>query len=171
MFGIAGNPAGRRRTNFNRMKIETATEDIIPEWEHLACEVESLFEGRMAGEKEFSAFMVRKIAQQEAFVVRDRNHGGELLGLIAVSYKNSAISWFAVSEEYRGRGIGSELLAHALKNMDKTRDISVVTFREDDERGLPARRLYRKFGFKDFDKYLIHDGLPRCLMKRPSEIK
>src|SRR4030042_3041144 len=146
------------------MQVEKATTDIIPAWEELAREVEPLFEGRMGGEKEFREFMIRKIAQQDAFFIRDHSHSDNLLGLIAVSHHNNAISWFAVFEKHRGKGIGTMLLAYAIKDMDQTREISVIAFKEDNKKGLPARRLYQKFGFKDFDNNFIHDGNRRCLM-------
>src|SRR4030042_949009 len=153
------------------MQVEKATTDIIPAWEELAREVEPLFERRMAGEKEFCEFMIRKIAQQDTFIVRDHAHPGDLLGLIAVSHNNNALSWFAVFEKHRGKGIGSMLLAHAIKDMDQTREISVIAFKEDNKKGLPARRLYQKFGFKDFDINFIHDGHRRCLMKRRPQLR
>jgi ribosomal protein S18 acetylase RimI-like enzyme len=149
------------------MSIEIASKEIIPAWENLAREVESLFEGRMAGQKDFRAFMARRIAQHEAFIVRDNKKSGKLLGLIAISHKNNTISWFAVSEKHRNEGIGEMLLAYAVNDLDKTREISVITFRENQEKGLPARKLYQKFGFKDDKKDFVYNGLHRCLMKRP----
>jgi ribosomal protein S18 acetylase RimI-like enzyme len=151
------------------MSIEIAGKEIMPAWEDLAREVESLFEKRMAGQKDFRAFMARKIAQREAFIVRDYEITGKLLGLIAISHKNNAVSWFAVSKKHRGQGIGEMLLAYALNDMDKTRVITVITFKENQKEGLPARRLYQKFGFKDDIKDFVHDGLHRCLMKCPPQ--
>jgi ribosomal protein S18 acetylase RimI-like enzyme len=152
------------------MQVIKATNEIIPAWEDLAREVEPLFEGRMAGDKGFHEFMNRKIVQNDAFVVRDPNRPESLLGLIAVSHHVNAISWFAVIKKHRGKGIGELLLGHAVKDLDQTREISVITFRENNKQGLPARRLYQKFGFKDFDVNYIHDGHHRCLMKRPPQL-
>jgi ribosomal protein S18 acetylase RimI-like enzyme len=149
--------------------IEIAGKEIMPAWEDLAREVESLFEGRMAGQKDFRNFMARKIAQREAFIVRDNEKTGKLLGLIAISHKNNTISWFAVSEKHRNKGIGEMLLAYAVSDLDKTREISVITFRENQKEGLPARRLYQKFGFKDDKKDFVHNGMHRCLMKCPPQ--
>jgi len=153
------------------MQVELATPEIIPAWVQLAREVEPLFEGRMTEDKDFHEFMRRKITQREAFIIaRDKSHSNELLGLIAVSHKNNAISWLAVFEKYRRKGIGSVLLAHAIKDLDQNREIIVTTFREDNKEGLPARLLYQKFGFRDFDVNAVHDGHPRSIMKRPPQI-
>lgn len=54
------------------MQVELATSEIIPTWLELAREVEPLFEGRMADEKDFHEFIRRKIAQRDAFIVQDR---------------------------------------------------------------------------------------------------
>ena len=152
------------------MQVELATPEIIPAWIELAREVEPLFEGRMADEEDFHEFIRRKIAQRDAFIVRDRANYNELMGLIAVSHHNNTISWFAVFEKYRRNGVGSMLLAHAIEDLDHTREISVTTFREENKEGLPARRLYQKFGFRDFDVNAFYDGHPRCIMKRPLQI-
>lgn len=50
-------------------------------------------------------------------------------------------------EEHRRCGIASILLEEALRNLDRTRAISVQTFRREDEKGTAPRALYRKFGF------------------------
>jgi GNAT superfamily N-acetyltransferase len=153
------------------MQVELATPEIIPAWVELSREVELLFEGAMAEDKGFHEFMHRKIAQQDAFIVRDEANSNELMGLIAVSRTNNAISWFAVSEKHKRKGIGSRLLENAIKELDNTNEISVVTFREDNQQGIPARKLYKKFGFRDFDTGIFHKGKPRCIMKRPQHIQ
>jgi len=152
------------------MQVEPFELDMMPSLVKLAREVEPLFEGHMAEDKGFHEFIRRKIAQHEAFVIIDREQSNELLGLIAFSHHNNAISWFAVFEKHRRKGIGSKLLAHAINELDRKTEISVTTFREDHKEGIPARRLYQKFGFRDFDTNYYYDGLPRCVMKRPPQI-
>ena len=152
------------------MQVEPFTLDIMPSLVKLAREVEPLFEGSMAEDKVFHEFIQRKIAQHEAFIVRDGEHSTELMGLIAFSHHNNAISWFAIFEKHREKGIGSKLLAYALNELNNKIEITVTTFREDNEAGIPARRLYQKFGFRDFDANYFHDGHPRCVMKRPPQI-
>lgn len=41
----------------------------------------------------------------------------------------------------------SMLMDEALSNLDRTKEISVSTFRADDEKGLAPRALYEKYGF------------------------
>jgi len=149
------------------MLVEPATTEIIPSLQELAREVEPLFEGPMSDNKGFHEFIRRKIIQDEALMVRDGEHFNELMGLIAFSHRNSAISWLAVFKKHKGKGIGSKLLEQAISKLGNKREISVITFSEHNESGLPARSLYQKFGFQDFYPNYYHDGLIRCIMKRP----
>ena len=57
------------------------------------------------------------------------------------------ICCLAVHPEYRRNGIASILLETALGELDRSRDITVSTFREEDEKGTAPRALYRKYGF------------------------
>lgn len=152
------------------MQVELATYKIIPAWIELAREVEPLFEGSMAEDDGFHKFMKRRIKRSEALMICDESHSDELMGLIAFSRNNNVIAWLAVFEKHRRKGIGSELLEHALKDLDGMKEISVTTFREDSKEGLPARQLFQKYGFIDFDTNAFYDGHPRCVMKRPPQI-
>ena len=76
------------------------------------------------------------------------------------------ICYLAVSPEYRRRGVASILMDEVLTNLDRTKEISVSTFRADDEKGTAPRALYEKYGFvadeliEEFDypnqKYVLH---------------
>ena len=57
------------------------------------------------------------------------------------------ICCLGVSPDYRRCGIASMLMDEALRILDKTKEISVSTFRADDEKGLAPRALYEKYGF------------------------
>ena len=59
------------------------------------------------------------------------------------------ICCLAVSPEYRRWGIASALLETALAELDKSREITVSTFREGDEKGVAPRALYKKYGFEE----------------------
>ena len=74
------------------MQVEPLTPDMMPSLVKLAREVEPLFEGPMAEDKNFHEFIGRKIAQHEALVVCDEKQSNELMGLIAFSHNNNAIS-------------------------------------------------------------------------------
>ena len=69
------------------------------------------------------------------------------------------ICCLGVSPGHRRRGIASCLLHKALGQLDRTKDISVSTFREDDEKGDAPRALYKKFGFVE-DELTEEFGYP-----------
>ena len=57
------------------------------------------------------------------------------------------ICCLAVSPDHRRRGAASMLMEEALRHLDRTKEISVSTFRAEDEKGPAPRALYEKFGF------------------------
>ncbi|MBR0513434.1 MAG: GNAT family N-acetyltransferase [Clostridia bacterium] len=73
----------------------------------------------------------------------------EITGVLLFSRNRNMICCLAVSPEHRREGIASKLLEKALDELDRNRDITVSTFREDDEKGVAPRSLYRKFGFRE----------------------
>ncbi len=51
------------------------------------------------------------------------------------------------------------LLEVALEQLDRTKEITVSTFREEDEKGVAPRTLYKKFGFVE-DELIEEFGYP-----------
>jgi predicted GNAT family acetyltransferase len=92
---------------------------------------------------------------------------GNNMGFICFSRTENSVTWFAVSEKYRGKGAGDRLLKTALRQLDTNKDITVNTFPADYPQGAAARALYKKHGFTE-EKSIEHDGHPRCEMKRPA---
>ena len=76
-------------------------------------------------------------------------NGEEITGVLLFSRNRNMICCLAVSPEQRRKGIASKLLEKALDELDRNRDITVSTFREDDEKGVAPRALYRKHGFRE----------------------
>lgn len=100
--------------------------------------------------------VLRFMKEQRALCVKN---GNTVIGVLLFSKKHNMICCLAVHPDYRKKGIGSELLAAALKALDPTRDITVSTFREDDEKGKAPRSLYKKFGFVE-DELIEEFGYP-----------
>lgn len=140
----------------------------IPAWCALATEVSPIFQhpADMGAAKEFIFYTQDKTSKYEALTAVDYI-SGENMGFIGFSRTNNRISWFAVSEQYRGKGVGSRLLKTALRHLNTNKDITVVTFRENYQPGMAARSTYQKFGFIA-GKMITYNGLPRCEMVRPA---
>lgn len=73
----------------------------------------------------------------------------EIIGVLLLSRKHNMICFLAVAPDHRRCGIASALLKKALEELDRNKPIVVSTFREDDEKGIAPRRLYKKFGFEE----------------------
>ena len=152
------------------MLIKALSSDYIPQWLDLAEELESIFQGSMVNDEEFHKFMKKKIEEKEVFMALDRMNNLAVMGIIAFSNQKSSISWFGVFEKYQKKRAGSKLLESAINQLDPKKEVDVITFRGDDPNGLPAIRIYQKFGF-EINSNVIHHDLPRCLMKRPPALK
>ena len=150
------------------MLIRWVTENDFPAWYSLATEVSAIFQhpADMGADPEFMSYVQSKMEKYEALTAVDYM-SGKNMGFIGFSRTNNRISWFAVSEQYRGKGAGDRLLKTALRQLDTNKDITVNTFCEDYPQGAAARALYKKYGFT-IEKPFIHDGLPRCEMMRPA---
>lgn len=72
-----------------------------------------------------------------------------IAGVLLFSRSHNMICCLGVHPQYRRLGIASALLATALNELDKTRAITVSTFREEDEKGTAPRALYKRFGFEE----------------------
>ncbi len=83
----------------------------------------------------------------------------EILGVLLFSRGHNMICFLAVSPQHRKGGIASKLLKTALGELNREKEITVSTFREDDEKGTAPRALYKKFGFVP-DKLTVEFGYP-----------
>ena len=145
------------------MIIRLAEENEHEKWKIVAKDVAEIFGNpTMDTDPEFINYTQRKIKQKEAFIAVDEQNNN-FFGFIGFSRNFNRITWFGVLEKYRNKGIGSQLLKKALNELDKTKEITVETYRENYIQGQSARKLYKKFGFIETESNL-HDsfGNERC---------
>lgn len=123
-----------------------ANENDIDSWMKLVREVRWNFPGLETKESltEHRQTVLKFIKLGEAICIMD---GSRTAAVLLFSKEHNMICFLAVLPEYRKRGYASELMKTALENLDRTKEISVSTFREDDEKGTAPRALYKKFGF------------------------
>ena len=150
------------------MLIRWATKNDLSAWYVLATEVSAIFQhpADMGTALDFMSYAQSKTSKYEALTAVDYM-SGDNMGFIGFSRTNNRISWFAVSDRYRGKGAGDRLLKTTLRQLDTNKNITVTTFCEDYPQGTAARALYKKHGFT-MEKPTTHDGLPRCEMTRPA---
>jgi GNAT superfamily N-acetyltransferase len=145
------------------MVISLAKPEEIMKWQTVAKDVAEIFGNlNMPNDPEFIEYAKRKISQREAYIAIDE-FDKEFYGFIGFSKHFNRITWFGVLKEHRNKGIGSKLLEKAIDELDKTKDITVETYRENYEPGKPARYTYEKHGFKETENDLYdHFGNERA---------
>jgi GNAT superfamily N-acetyltransferase len=109
-----------------------------------AAGVESWF-GPMVGVPEFEAALDAALSTPGAAFVAGEESGRPLGGVL-LALEAREIGWLVVAPEGRGAGAGAALLEAALAELGPGA-VRVETFADGVEAGIPARRLYARFGF------------------------
>lgn len=130
----------------------------IDRWMALVTGVRANFPGLETAEalEEHRNTVLKFMNRGEAVCVKE---GGEIAGVLLFSSRLSMICCLAVSPDHRRRGAASAMLAEAIGRLDRSRDISVTTFREGDPIAAAPRALYRKFGFEP-EETVMEFGYP-----------
>lgn len=89
----------------------------------------------------YKSTVLKFMGKQQAICVKE---GSEIVGVMLYSRGHNMIC--CVSPDYWRRGVASMLMDEVLRSLDKTKEISVSTFRADDEKGTAPRALYEKYG-------------------------
>lgn len=128
------------------MRVEYGTPRDIEAWMALVKEVRWNFPGLETQEKldEHRDTVLKFMDKQQAICVKE---GNQIVGVMLFSKKHNMICCLAVSPDHRRRGAASMLMEEALCHLDRTKEISVSTFRAEDEKGPAPRAFYEKFGF------------------------
>jgi diadenosine tetraphosphate (Ap4A) HIT family hydrolase/ribosomal protein S18 acetylase RimI-like enzyme len=149
------------------MLVRWANESDLTAWYALATEVSEIFQHPecMGTELRNKASGKGSVSRYEMLTAVDYMSGNNM-GFICFSRKENTITWFAVSERYRNKGVGERLLKTALRQLDTNKDIIVTTFNVEYLPGAAARALYKKYGFT-IENSITHNGLPRSEMTRP----
>lgn len=140
------------------MQVHFGKNTDIDNWMKLVKEISWNFPGLETKEKinEHRETVLRFISKEQALCVKADT---EVIGVLLFSKKHNMICCLGVSPKYRRCGIASILLSKALEQLDRTKDITVSTFREEDKKGIAPRALYKKFGFVE-DKLVEEFGYP-----------
>lgn len=140
------------------MQVEWGNCDEIDEWMKLVEEISPDYPGLETKKEldEHRETVLRFMGETRALCMKD---GEEIAGVLLFSRKHNMICCLGVSPGYRRRGIAAKLVEKAINELDRSRDIIVTTFREDDEKGTAPRALYERFGFTA-GKYIEEFGYP-----------
>ena len=120
----------------------------IDSWMKLVRKVSWNFPGLETEESldEHKKTVLEFMDKQQAICVKK---GETVVGVLLFSRSRNMICCLTVDPEQRKKGIASILLRKALDELDRSKDITVSTFRENDDKGTAPRALYMKFGFQE----------------------
>ena len=140
------------------MKIEYGTAQDIESWMELVQRVSWNFPGleTEVAIEDHRRTVLRFMGENRALCIKDSE---KVIGVLLFSKKHNMICCLAVAPECRRNGIASALLEKALTELDKSRDITVTTFRDNDEKGIAPRALYKRYGFAE-EKLMIENDYP-----------
>ena len=140
------------------MKVEYGTLQDIESWMQLVQRVRWNFPGleTEAALDDHRKTVLRFMGENRALCVKETD---KVVGVLLISKKHNMICCLAVAPEYRRKGIASTLLEKALSELDRSNDITVTTFRDNDEKGIAPRALYKRFGFAE-EKLMVENDYP-----------
>ena len=129
------------------MKVEFGRTSDIDSWMQLVRKVSWNFPGLETEQSidEHKIIVLKFMNDKRALCVKKEQ---DIVGVLLYSRKHNMVCCLAVDPAYRKRGIASMLLSEALDKLDRDKDITVSTFRENDVKGIAPRKLYKKFGFE-----------------------
>ena len=140
------------------MKVEYGTSLDIESWMELVQSVSWNFPGleTEAAIEDHRKTVLRFMSENRALCVKDDEN---VVGVLLLSKKHNMICCLAVAPEYRRKGIASALLEKALSELDRSKDITVTTFRDNDEKGIAPRGLYKQYGFTE-ENLMVENDYP-----------
>lgn len=140
------------------MQLFYGVPEDIEHWMKLVTQIRWNFPGLETQQSldEHKATVLKFMGKRQAICVKVSQ---EIVGIMLFSRGHNMICCLGVSPNYRRCGIASMLIDEALRNLDKTKEISVNTFRANDEKGLAPRALYEKYGFIE-DEFVEAMGYP-----------
>lgn len=128
------------------MRLLYGVPEDIENWMGLVAEISWNFLGLETPEKlnEHKVSVLKFMGKRQAICVKA---GGKIIGVMLFSRGHNMICCLGVAPDCRRLGVASMLMNEALRNLDRTREISVCTFRANDEKGIAPRAFYKRFGF------------------------
>lgn len=143
---------------YNKYIVKFAEMDELASWMDLVTTVRYNFPLLESDEEleNYRQTVIKNIKRNSAICALNDN---EVVGILIFSYNQNCLSCMAVHPDHRRKGIASKMIEQMISVLSPDRDIWVITFRDDDEKGTAPRALYRKFGFQA-DELLIEHNYP-----------
>ena len=150
------------------MPVQYGTPQDIDRWMSLVRTIAWNFPGLETEEaiRDHEQTVLRFMGKKQALCVKQND---ATLGVLLFSRGHNMICCLGVDPQHRRQGIASALLTEALSQLDRTRPITVSTFRENDAKGTAPRALYKKYGFEPAD-LTVEFGYPNQIFRLPEKM-
>lgn len=147
-------------------RIELARLEDLDSWMQMVEIVKDNFPGldTPEGMGSYRDTVIKNINRQTAIVAKLDNN---VVGVLIFSYNSKCLSCMAVHPDHRRKGISSEMMNKFLFMFPSDVELTVTTFRENDEKGIAPRQLYKKYGFVE-DELVMEFNYPhqRFVLRR-----
>lgn len=142
------NRYGDQFTKNQAIEIKYAVLENLASWMSLVESVRWNFPGLETEEllEEYKKTVIKNIKRKSALCALI---GNQVVGILLFSIKHNMLCCMAVHPDHRRRHIASALVCEMLNNLDRSKDIIVDTFRDDDPKGKAPRAFYRRLGFEE----------------------
>ncbi len=124
------------------MKLVTSVRDNFP-----LLEIDAELEN-------YKNVVIKNINRNSAICAKDDN---DVIGVLIFSYNQKCLSCMAVDPKHRRYGIATDMIQKMLSLLPIDENVSVITFRAEDDKGTAPRALYKKLGFKEEELLIEHN--------------
>lgn len=129
-----------------------AEERDVPGWMELVRRLRENFPG--LDEEKYEKELHGRIADGEAWVFRNK---GKIAAAVLYSKERCEVDFLAVLPDYHRRGLARKLLETVAAQFEVGTKLTVVTYRDEDSLGMPARAFYEAMGFTSNEKLMVFD--------------
>ena len=150
------------------MEIRLAENGDLFSWVQLVEPMRHLFPGLETPEsmEGYARDIAEAISRQEALCAVEN---GSICWALDFSRAENELAFLAVSAQHRRQGIARKLAERMFRELDPTRPVKLITYREGVPEGEAARSLYHRLGFCP-GRLVEVDGSPAQEFLRPAEI-
>lgn len=134
------------------MDIGFAQSNDIDSWLKLLELVKDNFPG--LDMDDYKKRLSKRILERGALVAKERDL---VIGALLFSGESKELEFLAVHPQYCKQGIATAMIKLMFTLFPKDSYITVVTYRENDEKGKAARGLYKKVGFVPHQLVTVFD--------------
>ncbi len=131
------------KTGGNIVLISFAQQQDLDSWMDLLHLVKDNFPG--LDMREYKIALMEYIHNEQALIAKTED---TLVGALAFSRSTGELYFLAVHPLYRKNGIAKSLISKLISQFPLGTRLSVITYREGDQQGVAARKLYQSMGFQ-----------------------